>query len=192
MLRLFFSLCLSASLWALPGSGLARDLLYLDITGKNASGRVVIELFTKSAPENTARIKRLASEGKYDGIAFHRVVDRFMAQTGDVQYGKHDGKKYAQAGYGGSDLPDLPPEFSDDPFVRGTVGMARGGPPDSANSQFFIVLRRSAHLDTKYTLVGRVISGMGVVDQLTRGNRDLDGFVTEDPDYIRKAQIVSR
>ena len=132
------------------------------------SGDVVIKLRSDLAPGHVERISTLASEGFYDGVVFHRVIDGFMAQTGDVSNGKAGGD-LSGAGTGGSTLPDLPAEFSDLAFARGVVGMARSNDPDSANSQFFIMFDQGDFLNGQYTVVGKVISGMEVVDAIQRG-----------------------
>ena len=144
-----------------------ENTLYLDVANAKCEpkGRVTIELRPDLAPNHVARIKELAREGFYDGVVFHRVIDGFMAQTGDVQYGKKGGDT-AMAGMGGSDLPNIPAEFSDVPFERGIVGMARSQDPDSANSQFFIMFAPGDFLNGQYTVVGKVISGMDVVDAI--------------------------
>ena len=144
-----------------PGPNLA-----IDVEGE-ANGRVIIDLMPEVAPGHVERSVALAEEGAYDGVVFHRVIDGFMAQTGDVEHGK--GGTVGLAGTGGSDLPDLPAEFSDVPFERGVVGMARTQDPDSANSQFFIMFAPAPHLNGQYTVVGRVVEGMDVVDDLARG-----------------------
>jgi len=138
------------------------------------------------APGHVERIKLLAREGFYDGIVFHRVIDGFMAQTGDVQFGHGGGS--AEAGMGGSDLPDLPAEFSATTFERGTVGMARSQDPNSANSQFFIMFAPAPHLDGQYTVVGQVVEGMDVVDALKKGDGG-NGEVTS-PDRMAKVTIA--
>ncbi|MBS8226706.1 peptidylprolyl isomerase [Vannielia litorea] len=149
----------------------------ITVAGK---GDIVIDLRPDLAPEHVARITALAEAGAYDGVVFHRVMEGFMAQTGDVQFGK--GEDLSRAGTGGSDLPDLPAEFSDEPYVRGTVGMARTADPDSANSQFFIMFAPADHLNGAYTVVGHVIEGMEVVDQITLG---VPGSgVVENPDVM--------
>ena len=129
---------------------------------KLKDGDVKIELFEDVAPEHVKRIKDLANSGKYDGVVFHRVIDGFMAQTGDVQFGNSDSKEFnlSRAGMGGSDLPDLKAEFNNLPHERGTLSMARSQNPDSANSQFFICFQPSPFLDRQYTVFGKVISGM--------------------------------
>ena len=120
------------------------------------------------APKHVAQMVALAKSGAYDGVVFHRVIDGFMAQTGDVQYGKTGGDT-SMAGMGGSDMPNLPAEFSDIGFERGIVGMARSQDPDSANSQFFIMFGPAEHLNGQYTVVGRVVAGMDVVDAIAKG-----------------------
>jgi peptidylprolyl isomerase len=142
----------------LSAGAAAQDLentLYLDLD----DGRVVIQLRPDLAPKHVARIKELAREGFYDGVIFHRVIPGFMAQTGDP----------TGTGRGGSDKPDLPAEFSNEPFARGTLGMARTSDPDSANSQFFINLAPTPHLNGQYTVWGEVIEGMEFVDQIEKG-----------------------
>ena len=141
--------------------------LVIEVAGAT-SGTVVIDLLPDVAPEHVRQITALATEGAYDNVMFHRVIEGFMAQTGDVQYAKAGGDG-AMAGMGGSTRPDLPAEFSDIPFVRGVVGMARSQDPDSANSQFFIMFADGQFLNGQYTVVGRVISGMEVVDAIARG-----------------------
>ncbi len=148
-----------------------------------------IELLPDVAPKHVERIVTLAEQGAYDGVAFHRVIDGFMAQTGDVQNGKvqSDGSVSPRAGTGGSDMPDLPAEFSDTPFERGTVGMARSQSPNSANSQFFITFAPTPHLNGQYTVVGRVVEGMENVDEIKRGSGQ--GGSVSQPDKIVKATV---
>ena len=142
--------------------------LVIEVAGA-ANGSVVIDLLPDVAPQHVAQITALAQEGAYDNVVFHRVIDGFMAQTGDVQYGKA-GADLSMAGMGGSDKPDLPAEFSTDlSFQRGVVGMARANDPDSGNSQFFIVFADASFLDGQYTIVGNVVSGMDIVDAIQRG-----------------------
>ena len=138
---------------------------------KLKSGEVVIELFNKIAPNHVKRFKDLANEKKYDGVVFHRVIEGFMAQTGDVQFGNSSSDTYdiQRAGTGGSDYPDLKAEFSDLPHERGTLSMARSSDPDSANSQFFICFKASPFLDRQYSVFGKVIKGMEFVDLIKRG-----------------------
>lgn len=131
-------------------------------------GTVTIELLPDVAPRHVERMKTLAREGAYDGVVFHRVIDGFMAQTGDVEHGREDGDA-GRAGTGGSKHPDLPAEFSSLPHERGTLGAARSQSPDSANSQFFINFGDNAFLNGQYTVYGRVTDGMEHVDAITRG-----------------------
>ena len=139
---------------------------------KLKDGDVVIELFKDIAPNHVQRFKQLAKEKKYDGVIFHRVIDGFMAQTGDVQFGNStlEGFDTTRVGTGGSEYPDLKAEFSDIPHERGTLSMARSQDPDSANSQFFICLEESAHLDRHYTAFGKVIKGMEFIDKIKKGD----------------------
>ena len=152
-------------------------------------GPVVIELLPDVAPKHTARMKELARAGKYDNVAFHRVIEGFMAQTGDVEHGKHDGASTNMAGMGGSDLPDLEAEFNDVSFQAGTVGMARAQDPNSANSQFFIDLAPATFLDGQYTVVGQLVEGWDVLNQIKKGDANANGAV-EEPDYMAKVTIV--
>ena len=148
---------------------------------KLKDGNVKIELFKDVAPNHVKRIKQLANEGKYDGVVFHRVIEGFMAQTGDVQYGNssNDNFDLRRAGTGNSDLPDLKEEFNDLPHERGTLSMARTSDPNSANSQFFICFNNEASfLDRQYTVFGKVIEGMEFVDKIKRGEP------APDPDKI--------
>ncbi len=160
--------------------------LLIEIAGK-ANGKVVIDLLPDVAPKHVAQIVEIARTGGYNNVVFHRVLDGFMAQTGDVKYGKI-GADLSRAGTGGSDLPDIPAEFSDLSFQRGIVGMARSSSPDSANSQFFIMFAPGEFLNGKYTVVGHVIEGMEVVDQIKRGDPDLGGAVV-DPDRMVKGTV---
>jgi cyclophilin family peptidyl-prolyl cis-trans isomerase len=151
---------------------------------KLKNGEVEIELFEKKAPKHVERFKALSNNGTYDGVVFHRVITGFMAQTGDVQYGKTNGPDFnlSLAGTGGSDLPDLQAEFTDVAHVKGTLSMARSSDPNSANSQFFICFDSSPHLDRQYSAFGKVIKGMEFVDMIKKGE-DQNGAVTE-PDKI--------
>ena len=152
---------------------------------KLKDGDVKIEMFPDVAPNHVKRIKELANSGKYDNVVFHRVIDGFMAQTGDVKFGSSESKDFdlRRAGMGGSDLPDLKQEFNDLPHERGTLSMARSSDPDSANSQFFICFEQASFLDRQYTVFGKVIEGMEFVDKIKRGDSDNNGSVT-DPDKI--------
>ena len=131
-------------------------------------GPVVIELLPAVAPKHAERMKELARKGAYDNVVFHRVIEGFMAQTGDVEHGRAGGS-LGRAGTGGSDLPDLPAEFSREPHARGTLGAARSSNPNSANSQFFINFKDNSFLNGQYTVYGRVVSGMEHVDKIARG-----------------------
>ena len=152
---------------------------------KLKDGDVKIELFPDVAPKHVQRIKKLADEGMYDNVVFHRVIDGFMAQTGDVKYGNSSSNDYdlRRAGTGGSSMPDLSQEFSDMPHMRGTLSMARSQDPNSANSQFFICFKEAPFLDRQYTVFGKVVEGMENVDKIKRGNQDQNGSV-ENPDKI--------
>lgn len=156
----------AAFLALMAGAAVAGPKLAIEVAGE-ANGTVVIELRDDLAPGHAARMVELARTGAYDGVAFHRVIEGFMAQTGDVQFGKGD--DLSRAGMGGSALPDLKAEFSQAPFDRGVVGMARSQNPDSANSQFFIMFAPGHFLNGDYTVVGQVVSGMEVVDRIKRG-----------------------
>ena len=152
---------------------------------KLKDGDVKIELFDAAAPNHVERIKKLANDGNYDGVVFHRVIDGFMAQTGDVKFGNSNNKNYDlnRAGMGGSNLPNLKSEFNDLPHDRGTLSMARSSDPNSANSQFFICFEPAPFLDRQYTVFGKVISGMEYVDKIKRGDSNNNGSVL-DPDKI--------
>jgi peptidylprolyl isomerase len=160
--------------------------LVIEVQGE-AQGRVVIDLLPDAAPLHVERIVALAEAGAYDGVVFHRVIEGFMAQTGDVAFGK--GRDLSRAGTGGSDLPNLPAEFSGISFDRGIVGMARAQDPDSANSQFFIMFEPGPFLDGQYTVVGRVIEGMEVVDAIKRG-RGQSGRVAEPADMMARVTVA--
>ena len=161
--------------------------LVIEIAGE-ANGTVVIDLFPEIAPAHVEQITTLATEGAYDEVVFHRVIDGFMAQTGDVQFGKL-GQDMRMAGRGGSERPDLPAEFSDVPFDRGVVGMARAQDPNSANSQFFIMFDEGYFLNGQYTVVGRVIEGMDVVDAIKRGAGQ-NGMVLGEPDRMASVTVA--
>lgn len=149
-------------------------------------GTVVIELLPDVAPQHTARMKELARAGAYDNVVFHRVIDGFMAQSGDVQHGNaEDGFDIRRAGTGGSDLPDLPAEFSKLPHDRGTLGAARSQNPNSANSQFFINFSDNHFLNGQYTVYGHVISGMEHVDAITRGEPPMN------PDRMMSVKVAA-
>ena len=160
--------------------------LEIDIAGE-ANGTIKIDLFEDIAPLHVAQITAIAQAGDYDGVVFHRVIEGFMAQTGDVQYGKGDDT--SRAGMGGSDLPDIPAEFSDLPFERGVVGMARSQSPNSANSQFFIMFDEGAFLNGQYTVVGKVTEGMEIVDQIKLGT-GANGAVVGIPDMMQAVRVT--
>jgi len=151
---------------------------------KLKDGDVEIQLFPDQAPQHVERIEKLANEGKYDNVVFHRVIDGFMAQTGDVKFGNSSNSEFDlnRAGMGGSNLPDLKAEFNSLPHEKGTVSMARSSDPDSANSQFFICFEAAPHLDRNYTVFGKVIKGMEFVDKIKKGDGP-NGSVTN-PDKI--------
>jgi len=153
-----------------------------------ANGTITIDLFEDVAPQHAERITRLASEGAYDGVVFHRVIEGFMAQTGDVEYGKMGGN-LSYAGRGGSTYPNLPAEFSDVPYDRGVVGMARAQSPNSANSQFFIMFEPGYFLNGQYTVIGQVTKGMDVVDAIKLG-KGRNGAVIGQPDAMMKVSVI--
>jgi peptidylprolyl isomerase len=161
-----------ASADPLPAGLDPQNTLYLD----TKYGRVIIKLYNDIAPKHAERMKQLARDGFYDNVPFHRVIDGFMAQTGDGQYGN---------GTGGSKYPNLNAEFSKVPFKRGIVGMARTSNPNSANSQFFIMFADGSFLNGQYTVVGEVVKGMDIVDKLKRGEPP------SDPDRITKMQVAA-
>lgn len=166
LVRFAFASALFAG--ALAASTFASAAEFLTVQLKD--GPVVIELMPEVAPKHVAQIEALAKKGAYDNVAFHRVIDGFMAQTGDVQYGNMEkGFNAQRAGTGGSDMADIPAEFSKTPFTRGVVGMARSSDPNSANSQFFIMFADGPFLNGQYTVVGKVVSGMEAVDKIKRG-----------------------
>lgn len=151
-------------------------------------GNVVIELYPDVAPKHVERIKALVKEGKYDGVVFHRVIDGFMAQTGDVEFGNKNDFNSGRVGTGGSDLPDLKEEFNEKKHIRGTCSMARSSSPNSANSQFFICFEEASFLDRQYTVWGQVIDGMEHVDKIKKGSSINNGSVS-DPDHMVKLSI---
>jgi len=160
---------------AWSGSALADENT---VVMETSQGKVTIQLRPDLAPKHVEQIKTLVKQGFYDGIVFHRVIDGFMAQTGDP----------TGTGTGGSDLPDLPAEFTDTKFVRGVIGMARTSDPNSANSQFFIMFDASPNLDGQYTVIGEVTEGMEAVDKLKKGDPNAGGMVDQ-PDKIIKMQM---
>ena len=168
------------------GPALATGL-EIDVAGE-AQGTIVVDLFEDVAPSHVAQIVALAEEGAYDGVVFHRVIEGFMAQTGDVENGRQGGD-LSMAGTGGSDLPDLAAEFSDRSFTRGVVGMARSASPDSANSQFFIMFADAPHLDGQYTVVGEVTEGLEVLDAIKRG-AGANGEIEGAPDVMEDVRVI--
>ena len=154
---------------------------------ETTKGKVVIELLPDLAPGHVGRIKELAREGAYDGVVFHRVIDGFMAQTGDVKFGNSSKPTFApaRAGMGGSDKPDLKQEFSPEPHVRGVASMARSSDPDSANSQFFICFDDAGFLNRQYTVWGQVVEGMENVDKIKRGEP------VKDPDKMTSVKVAA-
>ena len=156
---------------------------------KLKDGDVIIELFNNIAPNHVERFKKLSREKKYDNVVFHRVIDGFMAQTGDVQFGNFtlDSYDISRAGTGQSVYPDLKAEFSDIPHERGSLSMARSNDPNSANSQFFICFKAAPHLDRQYTVFGKVVQGMEFIDLIKRGE-DSNGAVSK-PDKIISLSI---
>jgi peptidylprolyl isomerase len=159
----------------------------LTIAGE-ANGTVLINLLPELAPYHVERVLTLTREGAYDGVVFHRVLDGFMAQTGDVAFGRADGD-LARAGMGGSSYPDLPAEFSDVAFVAGTVGMARSSDPDSANSQFFITFAPAEFLNGKYTVIGHVAEGFDVVYAIKRGEGE-NGAIIGAADVMTRVRVL--
>ncbi|WP_430699249.1 peptidylprolyl isomerase [Mesorhizobium humile] len=181
----------AASIFSASGPAVAADKENtMIITLKD--GDVTIALRPDLAPKHVAQIKKLVRDGAYDNVAFHRVIDGFMAQTGDVKFGNmKKGFNPEAVGTGGSDLPDLPAEFSQsEQFTRGVLGMARSQDPNSANSQFFIMFAPAPNLDGQYTIVGKVVGGMDLVDKIKKGDEADNGTVT-DPDRMIKVRIAA-
>jgi cyclophilin family peptidyl-prolyl cis-trans isomerase len=178
MLMLAALLCATPALAQQPPAGLdPQNTIYME----TPHGRVVIKLRPDLAPKHAERIKTLTREKYYDNVPFHRVIGGFMAQTGDGQRGD---------GTGGSKYPDLPAEFSNVPFKRGIVGMARAQSPNSANSQFFIMFGESPGLNGQYTVVGEVVSGMDAIDKIKKGSASQNGAV-QNPDRIVRMQVAA-
>jgi peptidylprolyl isomerase len=184
MRNLFKSIALTLGLAVVGTVGAAQSnpVMVITVAGE-ANGEIRIEMRPDLAPLHVARITELANAGAYNGVVFHRVIEGFMAQTGDVAFGTSEAFANGRAGMGGSDLPDLPAEFSDAPYERGIVGMARSATPDSANSQFFIMFDAAPSLNGQYTVIGVVVEGMEIVDAIKRG-RGQNGMVTETPDVM--------
>jgi len=178
---------LTALAFCVAGPALATGL-QIEVAGE-ANGTVTIDLFEDIAPNHVAQIADLARAGAYDGVVFHRVIEGFIAQTGDVEFGKLEGGNMNIAGSGGSDKPDLKAEFSDIPYERGIVGMARSQNPDSANSQFFIMFAPEPALNGQYTVVGKVMEGMDVVDTIKRG-KGRNGAVIGQPDVMTSVKVI--
>jgi peptidylprolyl isomerase len=177
---------LACVLTLVAGPALATGL---DVTvSGQANGTFHIDLLDDVAPQHVARITELANQGLYNGVVFHRVIDGFMAQTGDVEFGRM-GSDMSMAGMGGSTLPDLPAEFSAMPFDRGVVGMARAADPNSANSQFFIMFQPGYFLNGDYTVVGTVTQGMEIVDAIKRGDGP-NGAVIGQPDMMATVTVT--
>ena len=164
-----------------------ENIMVIEVEGA-ANGIIEIQLLPEVAPLHVERIKILARDGLYNDVVFHRVIDGFMAQTGDVKFGKIEGYKRRYAGQGGSNYPDLDAEFSTLKYEKGTVGMARAQNPNSANSQFFIMFNSSPNLDGNYTVIGNVIKGQDVVNSIKRGAMSDNGSVI-DPDIMKKVWI---
>ena len=177
-----------AAIFALIASPALATGIQIEVAGEGANGTITIDLFEDAAPLHAERIAKLAADGAYDGVVFHRVIEGFMAQTGDVEFGKTGGDMN-KAGRGGSDMPDLPAEFSATPFTKGTVGMARSQSPNSANSQFFIMLDDGMFLNGQYTVVGRVTDGFDVVEQIKLG-KGQNGSVIGKPDVMTKVTVI--
>ncbi|MEJ6402292.1 peptidylprolyl isomerase [Yoonia sp. 2307UL14-13] len=176
-----------AAAFAILATPALSNGLEIDIAGE-ANGTIKIDLFEETAPLHAAQITAIAETGAYDGVVFHRVIDGFMAQTGDVQNGKL-GSDLSRAGTGGSDLPDIPAEFTDQPFERGVIGMARAQNPNSANSQFFIMFEPGYFLNGQYTVVGEVTEGMDIVDAIKRGTGP-NGSVIGEPDVMTAVRVT--
>lgn len=180
---------LLATLLALTAGPALATGIEITVAGEGANGVIVIDLLEDTAPGHAERISTLAAEGKYDGVAFHRVIDGFMAQTGDVQFANIADYDARAAGRGGSDYPDIDAEFSEKPFKRGTVGMARSQDENSANSQFFIMFDQGDFLNGQYTVVGEVTSGLDVLDEIKRGQAR-SGAITGAPDVMTSVVVI--
>lgn len=185
---IFASLLVGPAFGIFAGAPAGATGLKIEVSGEGANGVITIDLLEDVAPGHVAQIAALAADGAYDGVVFHRVIDGFMAQTGDVQFGKTGGNM-TRAGTGKSDRPNLGAEFSDVPYDRGIVGMARSQSPDSANSQFFIMFAPGHFLNGQYTVVGRVTDGMDVVDAIKRG-KGQNGAVVGAPDLMKKVTVI--
>ena len=187
--RRAFLPAIAAAAFALAAPAMAQDAdntMIITLKG----GDVTVKLRPDLAPKHVEQIKTLARRGDYDNVVFHRVIDGFMAQTGDVEFGDaENGYNPSRAGTGGSDLPDIPAEFSDTPYMRGVVGMARAQDPNSANSQFFIMFTEYPSLNGAYTVIGEVTDGMDLVDNIKKGDPGANGLV-QNPDRMIKVRIA--
>ena len=164
--------------------------MQIELSG-STEGIIQIELLENVAPDHVQQIINLVNKKKYDGVAFHRVIEGFMAQTGDVQFGNVlTGYSSGMVGRGGSDFDNIKAEFSNIPFDRGIVGMARAQDPDSANSQFFIMFQDGHFLNGNYTVFGKVLSGMDIVDKIKKGDPNKNGMIQKDPDFMNKVVIL--
>jgi len=185
-MKKFFLIIFSAILLFNTGTEAKEKKMILELD----YGKVEITLYPDVAPQHVKRIETLVKNKEYDGVVFHRVIEGFMAQTGDVQFGNSKKESYdlGRAGTGGSKLPDLKAEFSNIPHERGTLSMARASDPNSANSQFFICLQASPHLDRQYTVFGRVTKGMEFIDKIKKGSGP-NGMV-DSPDKILRISLT--
>ncbi|MEO1733792.1 MAG: peptidylprolyl isomerase [Pseudomonadota bacterium] len=179
---------LAAMLAIVSGPALASGI-EIQVDGQYTQGTITIDLYEDVAPNHVAQITQLAEDGFYDNVYFHRVIDGFMAQTGDGRFGKVSANALQRAGTGGSDLPNIKAEFSDRSFDRGIVGMARSQSPDSANSQFFIMFAEGHFLNGNYTVVGEVTGGLDVLDMIKRGDNSTFQ-VTGEPDVMAKVTVI--
>ncbi|MGJ8556895.1 MAG: peptidylprolyl isomerase [Sulfitobacter geojensis] len=184
---MFKSVLTGSLLAALIGTAASATGIKIEVAGE-ANGTIVIDLLEDVAPNHVERITTLAADGAYDGVVFHRVIEGFMAQTGDVQFGKEGGDT-RRAGMGGSEMPNVAAEFSDLPFDKGVVGMARSQNPNSANSQFFIMFDAGHFLNGQYTVVGRVTDGQDVVDAIKLGTGG-NGAMVGAPDVMKSVTVI--
>ena len=186
-MRYLLSILLFISGYSLSYS---KTIMQIELSG-SAEGLIQIELLENIAPDHVHQIITLVNKKKYDGVAFHRVIEGFMAQTGDVQFGNVlTGYSSGMVGRGGSDLDNIEAEFSNIPFDRGIVGMARAQDPNSANSQFFIMFQDGHFLNGNYTVFGKVLSGMDIVDKIKKGDSNKNGMIEKDPDFMNKVIIL--
>lgn len=187
--RTFLALAAAAAVaLAVPAAAQpAGPVLEIDVAGQ-ANGTIRIQLRPDLAPQHVERVIALAEAGAYDGVVFHRVIDGFMAQTGDVEHGRAGGDM-RRWGTGGSDMPNLPAEFSAAPFDRGVMGMARAQNPNSANSQFFLMFAPAPHLNGQYTVLGQIVDGFEVLDAIKRGTGG-NGAVVGEPDRMAAVRVI--